>query len=221
MYVNAPTVLSTSIRTCMCLGKGLVLPQKPFCWAFGSQCIYDMYLQLALYLCFCSHWFQELNIPPLDIGTSDRKSYDAMQQQSSASPHLDNDKRAMPPPKRSLKPQGKGYGLQKPTAGSRGMVFKPRNGPGVRLKKTGPVKPMVGLWYSYSMALNLRLRPRMEYYIPLSRLQEWNKSHTVPSMFITGLSWHNNYSMRILVFYAIYMATHPRASPSCLCLYIA
>ncbi len=84
-----------------------------------------------------------------------------MQQQSSASPHLENDKRAMPPPKRSLQPRGKGYGLQKPMAGSRGMVFKPRNGPAVRLKKTGPVKPMVGLWYSYCpLHQNLNFRGR-------------------------------------------------------------
>lgn len=72
-----------------------------------------------------------------------------MQQQSSASPHLNDDERAMPPPKRSSKLQVKGYGLQKLTAGSRRMVFKPRNGPAVRPKKTGPVKPVVSLYYSY------------------------------------------------------------------------
>ena len=69
-------------------------------------------------------------------------------------------------------------------------------------------------------------------YIPLSRLQACNKSHTVPSnLYYTvgkGSSWYktHNYSMRNPCVLAIYMATRPRAcifhkhSVSCYIYYI-
>ncbi len=72
---------------------------------------------------------------------------------------------------------------------------------------------------SFSMYMYVTYVGYNSTYIPLSRLEPCNKSHTVPSgLYIyyytvgTGSSWYKTHiAWEILVFYAIYMATRPRA----------